>query len=221
MEQKMRCFIAIPLDDAVNDALETELRKMQNFDLRIVRRSNRHITIKFLGEINPEMTMELTKVLQNLAEKIRRGILPGMPQITLQGFGFFPNARKPRVFWLGVHDPQKWLKCIFAELEDALCDLGFSHEERPYFPHITLARPGAGCGGARGSMDAAVFARPHGDFTPNIDANEIIKKLDNVVIPTFVPQRIVLYSSLLGGREARYDELAGFPLAASTACLLP
>jgi RNA 2',3'-cyclic 3'-phosphodiesterase len=210
----MRSFIAIPLaDDAANDALDAWLRKNQLAQkMRIVSRGNRHITLKFLGEIMPEMTEYLAGVLQGLAEKIRHGILPEAPQAMLRGFGFFPDAQRPRVFWLGVGEGlltgrerperdrmsrsssgQEWFQAIFAELEDALCGLGFRREERPYFPHITLSRL-------------------RGDFVPDSGA---VCQIQNEIVTEFVPQRIVLYRSRLGGGEARYDALASFPLTAS------
>jgi len=193
----MRSFIAIPLaDNAANDALDEWLRKNQLArKMRIVSRGNRHITLKFLGEITPEMTEDLAKVLQDLAEKIRHGILPEAPRAELRGFGFFPNAQRPRVFWLGIGEGREWFQTIFAELEAALCGLGFSREERPYFPHITLSRL-------------------RGDFVP---AGEEVRQIQNEIITEFVPRRIVLYRSRLGGGEARYDALASFPLTASGA----
>ena len=211
----MRTFIAIPLEDAANDALDEWLRKNQLAKkMRIVSRGNRHITLKFLGEIKPEMTEDLAKVLQDLAEKIRHGILPGAPRTMLQGFGFFPNAQRPRVFWLGTgeglltgrerperdwmsrsSEGREWFQAVFAELENALCGLGFSREDRPYFPHITLSRL-------------------RGDFVSDSGA---VRQIQNEIVTEFIPRRIVLYRSRLGGGEARYDALADFPLTASGA----
>nr|HPN84392.1 RNA 2',3'-cyclic phosphodiesterase [Victivallales bacterium] len=53
--------------------------------------------------------------------------------------GFFPNARRPSVFWIGVeHNP-----CLIKLKNDIDCvagTLGLTVEKRKFYPHITLAR---------------------------------------------------------------------------------
>lgn len=57
----------------------------------------------------------------------------------VNGFGFFPNARRPRVFWTGVV-PNPELMGLQEKVENVCRDVGFEAENRPYVPHITIAK---------------------------------------------------------------------------------
>lgn len=59
-----------------------------------------------------------------------------------EGVGFFPNARAARVFWAGV-DGGEDLPQLASATNTALAKLGIAPEEKPYHPHLTLARAGA------------------------------------------------------------------------------
>jgi 2'-5' RNA ligase len=60
-------------------------------------------------------------------------------EIVFEGIGFFPNAKSPRVFWAGVKAGAELLQ-LAKSVEDALLPLGFQAEDKPYHPHLTLAR---------------------------------------------------------------------------------
>ena len=62
-------------------------------------------------------------------------------RIEMKGFGFFPNNHRPRVLWLGVNAPAT-LGSLAAEIGTILEQKGFAKEERPFTPHLTLARFG-------------------------------------------------------------------------------
>jgi 2'-5' RNA ligase len=53
--------------------------------------------------------------------------------------GFFPNEKRPRVFWAGMEASAN-LKTLAADIDQAVHRLGFPLEERPFTPHLTLAR---------------------------------------------------------------------------------
>lgn len=92
-----------------------------------------HLTLKFLGETPPNL---LEEVKARAAETISR-----FPVFTMRmkGTGVFPDPKKPRVYWAGIEAPKTLIE-LQADLEQAMEELGFEHEERGFSPHLTLAR---------------------------------------------------------------------------------
>jgi RNA 2',3'-cyclic 3'-phosphodiesterase len=132
----VRAFIAIDLPESIRDALaEAQALFCPSAPgARWVRPEGIHLTLKFLGEAKPEV---VEKVKESLRTMGLSRFAPFPVEIT--GFGFFPDARRPRVFWAGVQAPQA-LADLAANVEAAMKALGFPREPRPYRPHLTLAR---------------------------------------------------------------------------------
>jgi 2'-5' RNA ligase len=133
-DKGVRLFVALDVPDQVCEALaELSARLTKTCpSARWVRLEGVHITLKFIGEVSLE-----------IVEKIRQALasLPEFPPIKLRfaGLGFFPNARRPRVFWAGVEaDPQ--LAALAGAIEAKLDPLGIPAEKRAFHPHLTLAR---------------------------------------------------------------------------------
>jgi len=59
--------------------------------------------------------------------------------VDFRGLGFFPNEKRPRVFWAGIEASPN-LKTLAAEIDRAAEKLGIPREQRPFAPHLTLAR---------------------------------------------------------------------------------
>ena len=132
----MRTFIAIPLSDQSRAMLETMQLQLRSAkpDVAWTAASSTHLTLKFLGEINPTVLPELIKAL----EAVSRSEIPFT--VRLQGTGIFPNIRNPRIVWCGVSDPTGNLNRLRQKVETACTQLGFTPEERPFHPHLTLGR---------------------------------------------------------------------------------
>lgn len=93
-----------------------------------------HLTLKFLGNVDTVMVERVLTALEPLRKS--------QPPFTLeiQGLGVFPHIRRPRILWIGcTGDISALLKLVF-EIEGVLNPLGFPPEEKPYYPHLTLAR---------------------------------------------------------------------------------
>jgi len=130
----VRLFVALDVPDKVRSAIAECTERLKNLcpDAHWVRLEGAHITLKFIGEVPPE---KLERIRHALAS------LPAFPPIHVRfaGLGFFPNARRPRVFWAGVHgDPQ--LTGLATAIEKKLEPLGIPAEKREFHPHFTLAR---------------------------------------------------------------------------------
>jgi RNA 2',3'-cyclic 3'-phosphodiesterase len=132
----MRTFIALPLSAQCRLMLETMQLQMRSAkpDVSWTAVSTIHLTLKFLGEINPVLLPSLIEALESdTAEEAPFAI-------KLQGLGTFPNFRDPRIVWCGVQDPSGNLARLQQKVELACTRLGFPPEERPFHPHLTLGR---------------------------------------------------------------------------------
>lgn len=130
----MRLFVALEIPSAVRDNLAALIKSLRAVSpqTRWVRPENLHVTLKFIGEV-PET--KLGSIRGTLA-----GVRSEQPvALDFRGLGFFPNEKHPRVFWAGIEASPN-LKTLAADVEGATEKLGIRREQRPFSPHLTLAR---------------------------------------------------------------------------------
>jgi 2'-5' RNA ligase len=133
----IRSFIAVDFPETIVKRLAEITQYLQTQTppgaLRWVTVKNLHLTLNFLGDV-PKNKME------NIKACIQETTRPFAPfEISIEGLGMFPNAKRPRVIWLGVvHD--NTLLALHDALEQNLAPLGIKPEKRAYDPHLTVAR---------------------------------------------------------------------------------
>lgn len=88
-----------------------------------------HLTLLFLGETDPERLPALVEGLDGLAG---RAAIP----LEISGPGFFPERKRPRVAWVGL-EPSGPIRALATAVRAAA---GAEPDERPFHPHLTLAR---------------------------------------------------------------------------------
>jgi 2'-5' RNA ligase len=135
-EGAVRSFVAVLLPDHVRAglaAVSAELRG-QTRGLAWVRADNLHLTLRFLGAIEPMMLEPVREAVAAAAATI-----PPFT-VSLGGLGGFPSGRAPRVLWASVTAGAAELGTLYAALEAALVARGMPGESRPFHPHVTLAR---------------------------------------------------------------------------------
>jgi len=130
----MRAFVAIDLPEPLRAALAQAQQTFRSAcpEARWTRPEGIHLTLKFLGEVSDAQLKQVVEALANL------GALKPFP-VDLKGFGFFPQTQRPRVFWVGVEAPPE-LADLAARVDRAMEKVGFLREQRPFTPHLTLAR---------------------------------------------------------------------------------
>ncbi len=123
----MRLFTAVNVPEPILDTLEAFVAPLR-FEVRArwSPREKLHITTKFVGEWQEERLPELVDALEKLSAEPF--------EVQLSGLGAFP-----RVLWVGIR-PSSGLQDLAARTEDALAALGCPRENRPFTPHLTLAR---------------------------------------------------------------------------------
>lgn len=126
----MRLFVAICLEDAIRDALcraSGALREQAQFG-RFTHRNNLHLTLAFIGE-----TARLAD-----AKRAMASVRAAPFSLTIGGMGRFAR-RGGDLYWAGAElcGPLAGLQ---AQVADALRKQGFSLDDKPFKPHLTLAR---------------------------------------------------------------------------------
>jgi 2'-5' RNA ligase len=134
----VRAFIAIDLPEDIRRELRRHMERlreaMQGLPVRWVRPEAIHLTLRFLGDTELDLASDLKR------ELVEVGRANQAFSIGVGGVGCFPNPRRPRVLWVGVHEETGVLKRLQRGVEDMCRQLGFAPERRPFSPHLTLGR---------------------------------------------------------------------------------
>lgn len=162
-----RLFVAIDLPDLQRRGLRALCHGLSG-EVRWTSPEQLHLTLRFIGEVDEALFLEIKKALADL-------LFPPFV-LRIQGVGSFPPGRRARVLWAGV-DVSPELEQLHQLIEERLGRLGLPPEERPFHPHLTLARLPERLGP---EILAAYFAR-HSRFA----------------VPPFPVDRFHLYSSRL------------------------
>ena len=193
----MRIFIALDIDEAIRARLEQFLDGVRGFapDARWVRPESMHVTLKFVGEKPSEAVEEIKQALG--------AIQAGAIEISFHGYGFFPTAKAPRVFWIGI-DAGPGLAALAKSVDQATAALGVSKEEPEFSPHLTLARRGVSGAPRWHKGDGAnpVFQRLQGKLAA----------MPALEFGTMTAREFFLYQSHLMRGGARYTKIARFEL---------
>lgn len=138
MGQTVRLFVALELDRAVQASLEPHLEIIRRaVPAQLVRwtpLANIHLTLKFLGDVPIAHVPKLMAAFDSATQ--------GIPTFLtkIQGVGCFPNARRPRIVWLGLDDVNGHLMRLHQAVERTIAPLGYPTEARPFNPHLTIGR---------------------------------------------------------------------------------
>ncbi len=135
--EKIRSFIAVELPAEIKLALarmQAQLKRGGGERIKWVDPDIMHLTLKFLGNIDTALVAGITGAL----EEACRGVSP-FP-VELSGPGVFPNARRVQVVWVGLKGEVEKLGRLQKNIDAVLAPLGFATENRPFTPHLTLAR---------------------------------------------------------------------------------
>ena len=192
----MKTFIAINVPPAVLDTITRIQTQYKSLGLHAswVKPGNLHLTLKFLGDTDPDRIPGIQYTLTETLASYTRF------QLLLDSVGIFPDTKNPRVLWLGLKDEEGVLKTLQADIEKALESIGFPREQRPFSPHLTLARmkPPKGIKSPRGKKELK-------------DALDAINQ-EGIDPHPFDVGGIHLYESQLTPKGSIYTVLANFKL---------
>lgn len=140
VDDLVRTFVALK----VPDHLVAAVRRIQGRaridmprGLRWTRPEQAHMTLAFLGDVGAGHLDALGVIVRDIASEIDPF------EVHVRSIGGFPRAERPRVVWAGVKGDAV---SIFPELHEKLwariapIKPKPKPDERPFHPHITLAR---------------------------------------------------------------------------------
>jgi RNA 2',3'-cyclic 3'-phosphodiesterase len=178
VESVGRIFAAAPLPPEIKLALSDRVSKL-DIPGKLVPPENWHITLRFLGSVDQV-------VFERLLGRVAETTLPRPFSIRLRGISGFPTPRKATVVWVDLDEDSHSLVDLSEIIEDAAQSAGVAPEERPFRPHLTLAR-----------------VRPQSDIS---------HLLEQQIDLEWIVSEIVIFRSHLGKGGARYEVLETFAL---------
>lgn len=132
----MRLFVAVVLGQDIESHAHEAMGHLKGLapHARFVKPEGMHLTLSFLGEVDPARLPELEAALTRAAGHHAPFTL------SVAGGGSFGSPSHPRVLWADVLGDVEALKALQAEVATELEKLGFPREARAYTAHLTLAR---------------------------------------------------------------------------------
>ncbi|PYY15303.1 MAG: RNA 2',3'-cyclic phosphodiesterase [Acidobacteria bacterium] len=180
----MRLFVAIEISPDIRARITDFILRTQPCltNARWGRPEGLHITLKFLGNVADQRRNAIEEALGRIASR--------QFDVSLQNIGVFPNARSPRVLWVGIQSGPE-LANLATIVDGVLVQLGFEREKRAFTPHVTLAR------------------FKEGSRTQNVSS---ALPESNPSFGTMTATEFHLYESKLSPKGASYSKLASFAL---------
>lgn len=136
----MRLFVAIEMNRSIEEAAREVIDDLRGRVARLAPHARVtwsaperiHITVRFIGEADEAR-------VQNIRAALGPTIDAPVFDVTVEGVGAFPLRGAPHVFWAGLTDGRDNLLEVERAVSRRLESL-VPAEERPYSPHLTLAR---------------------------------------------------------------------------------
>ena len=191
----IRAFLALPPDPEWGESalgLVEELRPASP-PASWTRPASWHLTLKFLGQATREALASFAEAVAAPASETEPSDLPSAGGVV------FPARGPARVLGAGFAPSPalSGLERLAAAAEASSRRLGLEREDRPFRPHVTLAR-------LRDRWPAAAVER-------------FRRTAASWPLPPWKARRCVLYASRLGSSGAVHTELAAWPFRASPA----
>lgn len=144
----MRLFIAVNLTGSVRHQIwrvSSALREAA-FPIRWIDPASMHVTLKFLGDVDAAREPEIVAGLEAACSDVTAF------DLSIGGFGAFPDPDRPRVVWVGC-EPARAFAVLQHEIETEMHRLGFRRDGRTFRPHLTIGRVRRGAGRCIGLGD--------------------------------------------------------------------
>jgi RNA 2',3'-cyclic 3'-phosphodiesterase len=181
---RVRLFVALTPPGEIVEELSISIAALRELapGLRWTRPEHWHVTLAFLGEVGDDVVPELARRLNRAAARY-----PPL-SLSLGGGGRFGY----QVLWTGVHGDRDELRRLAGSVQAAARRCRLPVAQRPYRPHLTLARAGT-----------ATDLRP------------LVERLTSWQGQPWAATRVYLVRSRLGAGlngSALHEPIAGWPL---------
>jgi 2'-5' RNA ligase len=189
----MRLFVAADISDDTRTQLLRVRHQLEPLLAR-ARRAPRitwvspevaHVTLRFIGEVTGEKAAALRNVICGNLDR---------PPFSVQWstVGTFPSGRSPRVVWLGATHGALELSALAAAVNVELESLVGPADERPFKPHLTVAR-------IKDSGAGVAWRQTVAEVTPGVTTTHV--------------DHVTLYQSQLSSKGPTYHPLSRWTLS--------
>ena len=141
----MRLFIGVWLAENIRDEVVRyiSIAREQIPGFKWSAPEQLHFTLRFLGETPEKEITPLSEALQSVTANLRPF------ELRLGKPGCFPGRSCPRILWIGLAKGDQELRNLAERVETACVQSGFPAADRPFKPHLTIARAKEGQGGLK------------------------------------------------------------------------
>ncbi|MGN9774604.1 RNA 2',3'-cyclic phosphodiesterase [Micromonospora sp. H33] len=192
----MRLFAAVYPPPIVVEHLSAQVALLRvgaaaagGINVRLADPAHTHVTVAFLGEVEADRLTAVESALGLAAEWSRDG-REAAPRLRLGGGGKFGRGRFT-VLWVDLRGEVEALTVLARLIRSRLRHGRLPYDERPFRPHLTIARPG--------------------DRVPAADVAADVEALHAYEGPEWPASELVLMRSNPGPRPT-YDRVAAWPL---------
>lgn len=193
-DETWRTFVALELPSRVRRnlvSLSDQVPSRWRRHVRWVGASELHLTLKFLGEVEPSRLVDVAHLLQDAAGESSEF------DLRLGETGAFPTPRRPNTLWVGFDGEVQRLVRLQARVEGSMGYAGFDVDRWRFHPHVTIGRLRRG---------------PSGYMIRQIGRSWLEANLSERGFDVHV-SRVTLFRSHLGPGGARYETLYTAPVA--------
>ncbi|MEE9391381.1 MAG: RNA 2',3'-cyclic phosphodiesterase [Planctomycetota bacterium] len=136
MSERIRCFVAVTIDAAISRRLEREIGYFQlaGADVKWVPRDSFHLTVSFLGDLEPELLIDVEEQLEEAAQGVAR------MKMMVRGVAALPDLDRPRVIAAGFDGDLDKFKNLQRDLKGRFRSLGIRADKKIFAAHVTLGR---------------------------------------------------------------------------------
>ncbi|WP_054650815.1 RNA 2',3'-cyclic phosphodiesterase [Salidesulfovibrio brasiliensis] len=180
----MRTFLAVDVSPECREMLGKTLPVLQKdvtSRMSWTKPRNWHLTLKFLGELEPDRVVAVRKAMAGVRFD-PFSLRPG-------NAGVFPGPKKPNVIWVGLASGAQPCHALARSVNEALTGAGFP-EGRPFQAHLTIGR----------------IKLDKGD-----DWRTLLGRIRKVQWPAFTVRSFTLYKSVLGPGGPKHTAIEHFP----------
>lgn len=196
-KERIRAFIALktpPSWDEKLTGLQQQLKEKLGGSgkFRWVKAEHLHLTLRFLGHIPPEEAAKAGEAIEEASAGVRPFAL------SCSGLGCFPRCNAPRILWAGLEDQTGALQRLHQQVLKQTAGIGQAPENRPFKPHLTLAR-------------VENFLR-----SSSSSLSQLLEQSGSVISEPWEVNEILLMRSHLSPQGARYEPIVVQPLDISS-----
>ncbi|MGD7044291.1 RNA 2',3'-cyclic phosphodiesterase [Jeotgalibacillus proteolyticus] len=128
-------FIAIELSPFVKEKIENQKSSWQEtLDFKQwTHKQDLHITLAFLGAVSEKVLAEIQTQMKE--------IIPAFPSVSIRinHIQTFGEKESPRIFWAGPNRGDE-IQPLYDQVQKIIRSAGLKSEDRPFRPHITIAK---------------------------------------------------------------------------------